>query len=275
MKKFNNITIGSDPELYVYHSKKGFVSSIGLIPGVKGKAIPMDGLPKGFGVQIDNVLAEYNIPPVTTREDFIKYIVQGKEWIDNFLKTKYGEEYGIKCQSSAIFPEEELQSDIAKEFGCSIDYNAWTEDENPKPNGESTNLRTAGTHIHVGYTHLDSEFPDTFESMALIRVMDIFIGVPSVLLDDDNQRRILYGKAGAFRLTSYGVEYRVPSGKFIENEKLIGWMYDQTMKAIEFLEGHSGDFDELISLKIIDCINNSDVELAKELVEQFNIELPS
>jgi len=58
---------------------------------------------------------------------------------------------GIKCIASQTVPTSELQSDQAKLFGCDIDYNAYTMKANPKPKGTSTNLRSAGFHIHVGY----------------------------------------------------------------------------------------------------------------------------
>ena len=70
---------------------------------------------------------------------------------------------------------------------------------NPKPKGTSTNLRSAGFHIHVGY-----ENPDVDTSLSLVRYMDVFLGIPSVVKDKDKKRRSLYGKAGCFRLTDYG-----------------------------------------------------------------------
>ena len=60
-----NITIGADPELFIIDSKTGkVVSSIGLIPGVKGEPYVGEDMPNGFGLETDNILAEFNIPPV-------------------------------------------------------------------------------------------------------------------------------------------------------------------------------------------------------------------
>ena len=53
--------------------------------------------------------------------------------------------------------------------------------------------------IHVGY-----ENPDVDTSLALVKYMDVFLGIPSVVKDKDKKRRSLYGKAGCFRLTDYG-----------------------------------------------------------------------
>lgn len=57
-------------------------------------------------------------------------------------------------------------------------------------------------HIHVSYPRKSQS-----KSLRLIKYMDVFIGIPSVLLDsgeDAVRRRELYGKAGCFRLTRYG-----------------------------------------------------------------------
>lgn len=266
MSKINNVTIGSDPELFIYDRyTNNFVSSIGIIPGVKGKAAPMGNLGEGFGLQIDNVLAEFNIPPTNNRETFIKNIEVAKEYISEFLMTK-NQNLKIICAASATFPSNQLMSKEALEFGCSVDYNAWTEEPNEKPKGENTRLRTTGTHIHVGF-----DDPKTSVRLELIKAMDLFLGVPSVIIDPDRNRRKLYGKAGAFRLTSYGVEYRVLSGYFIKNEKLIGWMFDQTMKAIQFI--NDGNIIDNSNNKIVNCINNCDRELAVDICSKYNLTL--
>ncbi len=51
--------------------------------------------------------------------------------------------------------------------------------------------------------------------------MDLFIGITSLFLDDDNLRRSMYGKAGCFRNKSFGVEYRVVRNFWITTENYI------------------------------------------------------
>lgn len=120
-------------------------------------------------------------------------------------------------------------------------------------------------HIHVGYDN-----PNGDVSIDLVRAMDLFLGVPSIILDTDDQRRIMYGKAGAYRLKKYGVEYRVLSAFFQENDILIRWVFEQTLKAIEFVNngGIITNEDEIIA-----CINNSNRELAYEILDDYNIEI--
>ena len=142
--KINNYLIGSDPELFIVDTaKQKIISSIGIIPGEKGAAYKPADLPEGFGLQIDNILAEFNIPPTNEVDDFVTSIEVMKDWIRGFLKSK-NPNYDILCKASALIDEDQLQSDEAKLFGCSPDFNAWTICQNPRPEGDSTNLRTTG-----------------------------------------------------------------------------------------------------------------------------------
>ena len=197
--KITNVKVGSDPELFIVNSKTNkVVSSIGLIPGEKGKAYRSPDMPAGFGLQIDNVLAEFNIPAVNKKEKFIKSMNYMKDYIRNFVQ-KVNPDYDIQCVASRDVDEDQLQHPIAKLFGCDVSYNAYTEDENPKPDGERGTLRSAGCHIHLSY-----KSPNINTSITLVKYLDMYLGIPSVVLDPDTRRRTLYGKAGDFRLKPYG-----------------------------------------------------------------------
>lgn len=121
-------------------------------------------------------------------------------------------------------------------------------------------------HFHVGYDNHNRE-----TSIELIRTLDLFLGVPSILIDKDDRRRELYGKAGCFRFTAYGLEYRVMSGYFIDTPELIDWCFTQITKAIDFLnEGGSVEKD---ASKIVEAINDNNKTLAQELVKKYKINL--
>lgn len=259
----NNVTIGADPELFLINSKTGkVVSSIGIIPGEKGEPYRSDDMPEGYGLEIDNILAEFNIPPVMTKEGFIEAMTYMKNYIKKFIKAK-DSSLDILCKASMMVDEDQLQSPEAKMFGCSVDYNAYTEEPNPKPKGERTNLRSAGFHIHIGY---DDCNVDT--SLALIKYLDMYLGVPSVLKDNDTKRRSLYGKAGCFRLTPYGLEYRVLSSYFLSNKTTLTWVWNGICKAIEaYNEGYALADPALVQM----AINESDKELAEKLVKKYKL----
>ena len=258
-----NVTIGSDPELFIINKKTNkVVSSIGLIPGEKGNPYRTKDMPEGFGLEIDNILAEFNIPACISKQEFVNSMNYMKNYIRKYIQQK-NPDLDILCKASMIVDSDQLQSDEAKLFGCSVDYNAYTEEPNPKPNGESTNLRSAGCHIHIGYNNNNID-----TSLKLIKYLDMYLGIPSVLKDPDTKRRNLYGKAGCFRLTSYGCEYRVLSSYFIKDDKTISWVWDRVFKAINAYN----DDKELISSDLVqETINESNTELAKELIRNYNI----
>lgn len=258
-----NFTIGADPELFIINSKTGdVVSSIGLIPGEKGNPYRSIDMPEGYGLETDNILAEFNIPPVTTKEEFIMTITYMKNYIKKFIKAK-NSNLDILCKASMIVNEDQLQSPEAKLFGCSVDYNAYTEEPNPKPKGERTNLRSAGFHIHIGYDNCNVE-----TSLLLIKYLDMYLGIPSVLKDEDTKRRSLYGKAGCFRLTPYGLEYRVLSSYFLSTKITLSWVWNGIRKAIEAYN----DRDYLANPELVQrAINESDKELAKKLIKEYKL----
>jgi len=261
--RINNITIGADPELFIINEKtKKVVSSIGLIPGEKGNPYVAADMPSGFGLETDNIVAEFNIPPVNDRVSFINNIEYMKAYIDKFVKN-INPDLGILCAASKTVDASQLKSPQAMAFGCDIDYNAYTEEPNEKPNGATTRTRSCGFHIHIGYANNNID-----TSVALVKYLDMYLGIPSVVRDRDKRRRSLYGKAGAFRLQPWGVEYRVLSGAMMKDVETLNFVWDQLSKAIY----HCSKESILISPEIVcKIINNSDLELAKTVISEYNI----
>ena len=160
-----------------------------------------------------------------------------------------------------------MQSETAQRFGCSADFNCWTrqQNESPIPDG---NLRSAGGHITLGY-----EEPNEFVNLMWVKTMDLFLSVPSVIQEPDSERKKLYGKAGAFRHTSFGCEYRSLSNYFVNNKGLIEWVYENTQAAIDFVNsGSTYLLDEEADI-IISAINDKDTDKAKYLIDKFKIQM--
>lgn len=261
--KLNNVTIGADPELFIINEKtKRVVSSVGRIPGEKGNPYVADDMPAGFGLETDNILAEFNIPPVTTGEAFVNNIEYMKQYIDKYVKN-IDPDLGILCAASKMVDARQLNSEQALMFGCSPDFNVYTESENEKPDGSKTRLRSCGLHIHIGYDN-----PNIDTSLMIIKYMDMYVGLPSVLIDRDKRRRSLYGKAGCFRLCPYGCEYRTLSGAMMKDVPTLQFVWTQVQKAIAACARGS----RLANPEnVIQAINNSDLELARKIVEAYDI----
>lgn len=259
-------TIGSDPELFLFNNKtKKVVSAIDKIPGYKEDPYK-EGLPEGFGLQTDNILAEFNIPPVQSEEQFISHIEFMKDIIRNMAK-EINPDFDILCQASSKVPAKELKHPQAREFGCDPDYCVYTNAKNEVGKAASTNLRSAGFHIHVGYPNntIDS-------SLAMLYYIDAFVGLPSILYDTDAERRKLYGKAGCFRLQPWGFEYRTLSSYWIANPTRLSFIWRQVMYALHCYENGVCLPDPI---KVRETINNNDLETARYLIDTYHILAPN
>lgn len=261
-------SIGADPEVFV-RNEKGITSVIGHLGGTKYDPRMLNG----YGLQEDNVLAEFSMPPVGIYmgpKYFSDQVLKGVRKINTQLRKK-----GLRTTkgSSHRFSPEELKSfgPKAMEFGCDPDRNAYTGDWNPAPAADST-IRTAGGHIHVGVPKVFTG-DDTISRM-ICMAMDLYLGVPSVLLDPDTERRELYGKAGAYRNKPYGIEYRTLSNFWIHSDVLRQWVYHASNKALMQADNANMLVRYFGDQMIQDCINESNVELAEEITQALKITLP-
>lgn len=259
---FGRYTIGSDPELFIFNRKtKKVVSAIDKIPGHKNKPFT-EGLPEGFGLQTDNILAEFNIPPACNVEDFVANIEFMKDFIRNKVK-EINPNFDVLCQASAKVPSKELAHPQAREFGCDPDYCIYRQGPNQVSPAATTNLRSAGFHIHIGYPEHNID-----TSLVMLHYIDTYLGIPSIIYDTDAERRKLYGKAGCFRLQKYGFEYRTLSSYWIESPTRLKFIWNQLMYALEACENGNiiPDYDLIRS-----TIDNNDVESAKQLIEKYRL----
>ena len=261
MSREETTTIGCDPEVFL-EGENGIVSAIGMVGGSKEEPIYVtDG-----ALQEDNVLAEFNTDPADSSDSFVHNIksVMGQ------LESKVSP-FKLKVLSSHHFTQEALEKagEKALEFGCNPDINAWTGDTNESPSPYTT-LRTAGGHVHLGFNVEDGDSQSRFD---VIKLMDIYLGIPSVLLDGDTERRSLYGKAGACRLKEYGVEYRALSNFWLQNEDYMKWIYAQSIRAVQNKDYVTEILDKWSPLTIQGVINESDVGKAEEIVNDLQLEL--
>ena len=121
-------------------------------------------------------------------------------------------------------------------------------------------------HISIGWDDFTQE-----QQVDMIKAMDATVGLESVLLDDDTERKKLYGKAGCFRFCAWGIEYRSLSNFWIKSDESLKWAWNTTMKAIELV--NSGKIEEVKELGnyIVEAINTNNKELAQELLNKIKI----
>lgn len=268
----NKFLVGTDPEFIIVDSTTlEPKSGVGIVGG--SKAHPED-IGNGCGVQEDNVTAELTVPPASSAEEFVGFIMYGKNAINERLKP-----YNLKLlsASSARYSAKELDSDTARKFGCEPSYCIYTRRVSPRPTPEQIgNLRSAGFHIHVGADRLLTA--DEIEK--LIFFMDIYLGLPSVIIDMDTDRKSIYGNAGDFRFKHITkdnpftiVEYRTLGAALHGSEEHIRYFYNQTCLAVEAFNKEGRSFDEIINTEVRNAIDKNDQQLASRLLESYGVSI--
>lgn len=261
--KVKNYLIGSDVEFFLMDkTSRQIVSAEGLIKGTKRSPHKFDKDNSFYATSLDNVMAEGNIPPAKTPLEFYQNVEKLRKYIDSMIPQNL-ETVAIPA---ARLDFEYLMTENAQIFGCDPSSNCWTgESVRPQPSGD--NLRSAGFHIHVGY-----DGPRKKTNQLIARAMDLFIGVPSILMEPENERKkVGYGCAGNYRDQKHGMEYRTTSSYFASEQRLIEWCFQNTEHAINFV--NEGGVEEISELgeAIQATINSEDKGLAQRFVNRFNI----
>lgn len=216
-------TIGTDPEYLLQHEGK-LVSAIGKIQGNKEERICRNG----HQIFYDNVLAEIAIKPAKEKNEFNENVRSGLQELMKIIAP-----YEICLQAAGLFSDADLADPEAHKIACDPETCAYSLEEE-KPDKFPSNYRTAGGHIHVGHPEIVKGFNRVFT----IRMMDLFVGIPSVLLDKDETsvfRRSIYGMPGRYRKTTYGIEYRTLSNFWTKSPLLTEWIYDASQFVVEFV----------------------------------------
>jgi hypothetical protein len=228
-------TFGSDPEFFL-EQKEEFKSAIGVLP-------PKESPKKinGHSFYFDNVLAEIAIKPADNRCEAIENIRESLKLLNDLISPN---KFIIKASTN--FPSFELTSKQARIAGCNAEWSVYTLKVIDPParlidceDGYfyfKVPFRTAGGHIHLGADLLD----DVFQMFNVLRMMDLFIGIPSVFMDTDpssKSRRKAYGLAGSHRRPEEGsrVEYRPLSNFWFSSPEYAELIYDLSDFVLNFV----------------------------------------
>jgi len=262
MNKINNFKLGADPEFFLFSiNENKNIPICGMLGADKHNPRQISDSDPEYAILEDNCSLEYNIKPANNLTDWLNNI----NFVKNYVTSTFLNPKNLLplYQASCRFNPEDLMNDKAQYMGCQSSWSAWTDEQQIIDRTDFT-LRTASFHVHIGYDN-----PKVNTSIDLVKAFDLFLGVPSVLIDPDRERRKMYGKAGDYRLKSYGVECRCLSGFFQKDEEHLTWVYNQVLKAINFVN-EGGIITN--PNDIINCINNYDETLANEIIEDYNLE---
>lgn len=227
------ITIGTDPELFLKDTSGQFVSAHDLIPGSKHSP---HFVPYG-AIQPDGVAAEFNTAPAEDVDEFIHNIEEVIKALEGQFKS-IRPDLTVSVTPTATFDRKYFDTlpEIATALGCTPDFNAYTGGENEPPSTEEP-FRTGAGHIHIGdggdYRVGDRNHFERCRE--IVKQLDSVLYFSSLVWDDDDKRRSLYGKIGAFRPKSYGVEYRPMSNMFLSQKAIQRFVFDSSVRATRLL----------------------------------------
>lgn len=256
--------IGCDPEVFV--KKNGvFQSAFGLIAGDKKNP---QKIPHG-AVQVDGMALEFNIDPAANEDDFAINVQSVFDQLRAMVP-----EFEVVATPVAHFTAEYMkdQPAAALELGCDPDFNAWSGLVNDKPNANRP-MRTASGHVHIGWTNgKDVNDPEHVAmGQAMGKQLDFFLGLPSLVYDDDVERRSMYGKAGCIRHKPYGVEYRTLSNAWLKSEALMRWVFRATQEGAKRLANGDALFNTYGDVQEI--INTSNKKEAMKIIKKAKLEV--
>lgn len=243
----SEITIGADPEIFLQGNNNHIVPCVGILPGTKEQPAPLPVNPEAltatygpmtkrfrdvllqkeiaeqFRVQEDNVMAEFNIPPVADYQSFDIAVLMAMGGVK-----KMAVDAGLKLSKKPFhtFTEDQLTSPQAQLIGCEPDYDAYNggtiRNNAPAPGTE----RSCGGHIHVGG---DFNCPDfvacLFIEASIISNVDLI----------NSNYNTWYRMPGSYRPKPYGIEYRTPSNEWIWTPRKRVNMGDVVLRTAQFL----------------------------------------
>lgn len=242
--------IGADPELFLIDNGGSFRSAHNVIKGSKEAPFPV----LNGAIQVDGVAAEFNIVPAETAEQFHTHIRDVLTELSERIKEK-DKGFKLIVTPTAHFDKAYFKKlpARAKALGCQPDFNVWEDGKvNPPPRTKEP-FRTGAGHIHVGWAQGNN--PDDsahlFDCHEAVKQLDAVLYFNSLLWDNDQKRRELYGKIGTFRPKHYGVEYRPLSNAWIADPDLHFWVFDATKKAMELLDDGQKIFTDYAASSMI------------------------
>jgi hypothetical protein len=229
-----SFTFGADPEFIVVNNDE-FKSAIGVLSRKENATLKNKNK-----YYFDNVLAEIAILPGKNKSEVLSNF---KTALHDLAKLIKPNKFIIKA--SGHYPKKELACPEAKIAGCNAEWSVYSLQEVYPPDEDvemmdgyyqfKTSFRSAGGHIHLGSENL----LDSMVNHNVIRMMDLFLGIPSIFLDTDEtsrSRRKIYGHAGSHRQPDHGLEYRTLGNFWFSSPELVSLIYDLSEFSLEFVD---------------------------------------
>lgn len=272
------IRIGSDPEFWLQDSRGSLIPATAVLPPDDKVAGPNNPFYDGFQGEITTM-------PVDSPSDSVESIREAVGSIHQLSSL------GVTAfvQPAVRVPQSILNNCSKKvfEFGCSPSVNAYTNEVRDSASIRAIHknypdIMVAGGHIHIGMpggAHKENpvdklvEYASAFEfNFAEIIMLFEMLGVTLLNIvecsDPDlapifKLRRKMYGLAGEYRITPYGIEMRSPSCAWLMSPEVTEMIYSAA--AIAYYTVFSGQHHEVFNsvsvMNSITAVNDGDTVL--------------
>lgn len=255
-------TMGSDPEIFAVDAGGSLIPAFEYL-GPSTHRQYMVGA-AGAEAYWDGYQAEFSHAPASCINYLADYIQLGLSQVQDALngRVKGGR---LSLRSAFEVPPQRLVEDEDQyvSFGCMPSLSVYG-DKPPAFEPRLIPFRTAGGHLHFGGHIVDIP--------AAVKALDRVLGVISVSLFqhwENPQRRLLYGKAGEYRKTKVGFEYRVLSNSWLCHPMMVHLVFELSRRAFATLDPDVGDrLWDVTEEEARKCINTSDVKMARQLLER-------
>ena len=234
---YHMIQMGCDPELFLEQGGQ-IIGAEKVIPE-KGLGTSMYDAAKGKlkpSIVLDGVQVELNPAPSHCRAYLGNNIKQSFRILQGHLKGMKDIKASFRSVIEVGEAEFDSLGDKAKALGCMPSLNHYDKAASVSVDPNTFRQRSAGGHIHVGLAIYTPHIMAHREE--LVPLMDVLVGLPSVLDDRDPlaaERRKIYGRAGEHRLPTHGVEYRTLSNYWIRSYQLMSFVMGLTRLATSVL----------------------------------------
>lgn len=270
--------LGTDPEMFVVDKNNEVIPSFSFLKSKADKDLTIEetGNVKGYRghttrqtIFWDGFQAEFNVYSATCLAWVIDSTFLGLKTLQQKAKA-FDKNARLTIQSTLDVSPIVLQ-DAKKEhveFGCMPSFNIYGM-EGIKKDGRQVSYRSAGGHIHFGLANRDFQGKDKKLLERYIKTLDKILGVACVSLFanyDKAKRREMYGLAGEYRLPAHGIEYRTLSSAWMAHPLIMNMVFELARMSLSVVDKGLENLWDATEEETIKCINNCDVDLAREIL---------
>lgn len=282
ISKFKNVRslprpyypMGSDPEIFVLNKEGEVIPSYEFLKSKteNDKTIQVDksfmlggtGATTQQSIFWDGFQGEFNVQANECLGWVADSVFLGLKSMHQKAKA-YNPDAKLTIQSTLDIDPMVLQEAKPEhvEFGCMPSFNIYGM-SGLKKDGREVPFRSAGGHIHFGFGGQKKETIERY-----VKTLDKILAVACVSLFakyDKAARREMYGLAGEYRLPAHGLEYRTLSNAWLCHPLIFNLTFELARQCTQLVNNDLENLWEATEEETIKCINECDVDLAREIL---------